>query len=115
MAKGIKGMAIYDGEERITLEFVSMVEDEPETDGLYIRASDGDAPKIQVAGSRTHFSIVWTIFHELLHRWEDVYARNLNHSELDDIARYLARVLTNSPQLLEYIKGQTRGGKRGRK
>ena len=108
-------MSLYDGEEKIVLEFVSMVEDEPETDGIYVKSVDGNPPTIQVAGGRTHFSIVWTIFHELLHRWEEVYTRNLNHAELDDIARYMARVLTNSPQLIDYIKGQTRGGKRGRK
>jgi hypothetical protein len=110
-----KGMSIYDGEERIVLEFVSLcMDDEPETDGLYVKATDGSPPKIQVRGSQTHFSICWTIMHELLHRWEDAADKSFDHDKLDDIARYLARVLTNSPRLLEYMKGE-KGGRRGSK
>ena len=108
-------MSLYDGEEEIILEFVSMVEGEPETDGAYLRASDGSPPKIQVAGSRTHFSLVWTIFHELLHRWEDAACKNMNHAELDEMARYLARVLTNSPRLLDFIAGRNTTNKRGKR
>ena len=105
--KGTKPMSLYDGEEKILLEFVGIIDNDPEVDGEYEKSADGQPPTIRIAATRTHFSIVWAILHELLHRWEDAACKNMNHAELDEMARYLARVLTNSPCLLEYIKGAT--------
>jgi len=107
-------MALYDGEEKIQLQFVSFIEGEPELDGTYKGAQPGKPPTISVVASRSEFVILWTIFHELLHRWEDVSGRALDHDKLDEVARYLARVQMNSPELTRYILNSSKRGKRGK-
>lgn len=107
-------MALYDGEEEIRLEIVEIIEDNPEHDGEYEKANLQHPPIIRVVGTNTDFMILWTIFHELLHRWEDASAKTLDHDKLDDISRYFARLFQNSPRLVEFIKNLSKRGKRGK-
>jgi Zn-dependent peptidase ImmA (M78 family) len=107
-------MALYDGEEEIRLEIVEIIEDNPEHDGEYEKAQNGRPPTIRVVGTNTDFMILWTLFHEILHRWEDASGKVLDHDKLDEISRYQARVFQNSPRLVDFIKNLSKRGKRGK-
>ena len=134
MAKGIKGMAIDNGKYLVDIAFKSeVVVEGRKCGGSYLNPDDERARgMIEILGTLDRFSLAENLWHEFAHDCEyaetvDLGTREQAEAIILAITGYQCRLLRNNPGLAKFfieglcpdykltVKGQTRGGKRGRK
>ena len=93
---------LYDGEEHIGLEFTNEIED----DGDYEHGNLDEPFYIRVRADQTLFRILWAICHEINEHITEHSEIEWRHAELDKHARHMARILLNSPRLIEWLHSQ---------
>lgn len=106
-----KGFVIDDGEGRIEIEFVKDLGSTTAGNmifGKFYEAKAAEPARIKIVAGDDRFKVLYFILHEILHRYEDAYMTDLEHDVLDEIARFLARTLRNSPKLVDFIARTTR-------